>query len=236
MNSILKAAVKEAFTAPEPQHKKYFFQKIQPSRISMPSFVQSQIGYISKWVWMLDLGVLATALWGASRMQRELLWLLSALMPLLALTLLTESRRSEVWKMAELEMASPFSLKTVLLARMGILGIANLLLFCTLILISREKIDCPLFQTGIYLLCPYLLTSFLGLWVSRRIRGKEALYGCMGLSILVSFTGLTLHQLLPLLYESSVFPWWLGFSLLLTAGVIRESCRMINQTEELAWN
>ena len=55
-------------------------------------------------------------------MEKDVLWIISALIPFIAMSILTENARSGIYLMAELEMAARFSLKSVILARMEILG------------------------------------------------------------------------------------------------------------------
>ena len=72
--------------------------------------------------------ILGIAFLGGSFLERNILWVVSALIPFAALTAITENIRSEVYLMAEFEMTVCFSLKSVLLARMAILGIVHLIL------------------------------------------------------------------------------------------------------------
>lgn len=236
MNRKLKNSIKEAFAPPAPLQKQAFVRKFQPPQITLTSFVLSQAVYIRKWVWALDLGILLFALAGAALLEQNLLWMLSAMTPLLAVTIITESGRSETYGMAELEMASRFSLKSVILARMGILGIANLLIFSILIPVNLINRDGSLLKTGVYLLCPYLITTLSGLWISRKIRGKESAYMCIGIALMVSFGSFLLHQAYAFIYENNYFIWWLASFFLLIAGVIQESSKLIRQTEEFTWN
>ena len=52
-------------------------------------------------------------------------------------------------------------------------------------------------QTGVYLLVPYLLTTFSGLWIIRKIRGKETIYGCMAAAVVISGLNLILRIAVP---------------------------------------
>ena len=236
MNGELKNALKQSFAAPEPAGKEEFFQRMPPAPVSISQFICTQAAYIRKGVWALSALVFGAALAGARGMALETVWGASALMPLLALTVLTESGRSETWGMAELELSTRFSLKSVVLARMGILGAVNLALFLLLLPVAGKNSGAGLFRTGVYLACPYLLTAFCGLWVVRRVRGREAAFFCCGLAAAVSAGNLLLPQAVPAAYGERGFLLWLAALAVLGAGTIRQSCEMIRQTEELLWN
>ena len=80
----------------------------------------------------------------------------------------TEQNRFHIFLMSELEMAARFSLKSVVLARMEILGIVHLLVLLFLIPVCARLHGTSVFQTGLYLLVPYLLTADAGLWAAWR--------------------------------------------------------------------
>ncbi len=56
-------------------------------------------------------------------------WIVSAFTPFLALLLIAESTKSAIYGMNELEMSARFSLKSVVLARLIILGVFNFGIF-----------------------------------------------------------------------------------------------------------
>lgn len=188
----------------------------------------------------MDLGALCydffIALIGAEYLSKNMLWCIASFMPLLALTIITESGRSETFGMAEFELSARFSLKSVVLARLGILGIANLILICMLVPFAIMNSETTILQTGIYLICPYLLTVFLGLWVVRKIHGKETIYLCTGIATSVSFGNMILYQSFPLIFGKHIFIWWVVVFAALGIGVANQCYQVIKQTEELVWN
>lgn len=236
MNKKLKKAIKEAFLAPAPRKKKEFLQSIPQPSFGTAAFLSYQASYIRRRIWAFDLFIFITALLAAGFMEQDTLWNVSALMPLLALTILTESGRSKAYGMAEFEMSTRFSLKSIVLARLGILGITNMLFLILLIPLAVRNNGTTLFQTGVYMLCPYLITTFFGLLAVRKIHGKESIYLCAGIAVSVSFVSLILHQILPVVYKNYYFVWWVGFLFLFLGGTLRESYKIIKQSEELAWN
>ncbi len=139
MNSNMKRLLKECFEAPEPKKKREFIASLPSPDVSIMDFLLSQAAYIPKWIWSLSALIFVVALVGAGYLKKDMLWCVSACMPLLALAPVTESGRSQRWNMAELEMSSRFSLKSVLLARLGILGLADLLLFFLLLPLDLDE-------------------------------------------------------------------------------------------------
>ena len=169
----------------------------------LPAFVLSQITYISKGIWWLSAAVFAAAcLLAASpgmagdRNQNQVIWGISALAPLLAMTVIAESGRSQSCQMAELEMATRFSLRSVALARLGILGLENLGMLILFVFMGRGGDGAgqggSMVQAGLGILLPYLLTSFLGLRIVRSFRGREAVYYCFGMAACISILAVVL--------------------------------------------
>lgn len=236
MNKKLKNALKEGFAAPKPKKKQEFLNSMMLPSVSYAEFLYLQMGYIRKRVWLFSAVLFSAALFGAVWLEKELLWCISAFMPLLALMVLTESGRSQAYGMTEFELSTRFSLKNVVLARLGILGIADFILVCLLVLLVCQSSKTTLLQTSVYLLCPYLLTAFLGLGAVRRVRGKEVLYWCSGIAFGVSFGAVLLSSTFPLLYENSSFIWWIAAFVGLTAAVAKQGFQMIKQMEEPAWS
>lgn len=236
MKKELKNALIESFDPPAPTRKKAFLRSVPKPPIRIFEFVCTQTAYIRKWVWGISALIFGAAFIGAEYLERDMLWFVSALMPLLALSVLTESGRSEAYGMAEFELSTRFSLKSVVLARLWILGAVNFALFCLLVPFACRNSDAGILQTGVYMACPYLLTTFGGLWAVRKVRGKEAAYLCAGIAVGVCTGSLMLHQSFPIVYTDQVFIWWIAAVIILGIGTTNQCCQMIKQTEELAWS
>lgn len=236
MKQEWKDVLKDSFEAPIPTRKKAFFRSIQKPSINIFEFVSTQAPYIRKWVWGLAVLIFAVALIGAEFLGRDMLWCVSALMPLLALAVITESGRSESYGMAEFELSTRFSLKSVVLARLVILGAATLTLFCLLVPFAYKNSGASILQTCVYMACPYLLTTFGGLWVVRKVRGREATYLCTGIAAGVCVGNFFLYQSFPTFYTGQGFIWWITALIIFGIGTTNQCCRMIKQMEELAWS
>lgn len=230
-----REALSNAFETPKPLHKKEFLQKITPPGLHVSGFLLIQLRYIRRRFWIASGLVFAAALAGSFLLTFDMLWAISSFMPLLALITVTEMGRSEHYEMAELEMATCFSLKSVLLARLGILGFGNLSLFLLLLPVSLLGSRlCPT-QAGLYILTPFLLTTFLCLCIVRRYRERDTIYLCAGISVFIGLFVYPLRLTIPRLYEEHSLRGWIILSGLLFFGIARQYQNLITQ-EELLWN
>lgn len=252
INSIPKAIWEDAFTAPPPQRKTEFLEYLQkenmyrkgiPSHrvqsantaktsISIGSFMLSQIAYIRKRVYLASLLILVFAIIAADYAKTDSVWAVAAMMPFIAMCMATESARSETYGMAELEIASRFSIRSIMLARFGTIGLMHMILLCILIPVVRHSALLSFIRIGIYLLVPYLAASVLELAAVRRFRGKETISLCMVISVMVSLLNTVVKELLTHLFGSKQFVIWLILAVYLTGRTILEYRKMIYQTEE----
>lgn len=233
MNRYLKRELKKAFAVPvpNPQEKARFLRTLPQPSIPTWQFLLTQIAYLRKWVLVLSVLFLLPTLWCNRHMDADTLWSISALIPFLALLAVTESTRSAVYGMQEFEMSTRFSIKSVMLARMSILGLLDAFVLCALIPFYAAGIKLSLLQTGLYLLVPYLLTANSSLWIARRFHGREALYGCLCAAAFVSLLSCGLRLLADIVYQISYVHWWLFLTVFLLGKTTGEIRRTITQTE-----
>lgn len=238
MNKQIKRSIQKAFEAPKPnqQEKARFLRTLPQPQISMWRFILTQAAYLRKWTLFFSMFLLFPALIGAYYIEKNTLWLVSALIPFLGLLAVTENARSMVYGMSEFEMSTRFSLRSVILARMGVLGVLDILVLCCLTPLCCIGNHFSLLQTGIYLLVPYLLTVNIGLWITRRFHNKEAIYGCMSVAVMISGANAGLHFIADFVYQFSHIKWWFALSIFLIVRMIYETYYTMKQTEELAWN
>ena len=252
IKSIPRSVWEEAFSAPTPQRKKEFLEylweenayreNIQRQKahaantpnlsIGIGSFLLSQISYIRKRVYLVSLFILALAVIATNNARTDSVGAVAAMMPFIALCMVTESARSETYGMAELEMASRFSIKTVMLARFGTIGFVHMIVLCILIPVVMHSAFISFIHAGIYLLVPYLAASVLECTAVRRFRGKEAISVCMAISVMVSVINTMLRGLLIEFFGSRQFLVWIGLAFYLTCRTVAEYRKMIYQAEE----
>lgn len=236
MKPEMRKALQEAYTAPMPQHKKEFIRKLDKPQISTYSFMLQQLAYIRKRVWMVSIIISALAIFSIGYVGQDSIWVISSMMPFVALCAITENARSVTFGMAELEMASRFSLKSIILARLGIIGILHFAVFCILIPFVGKSALIPFTRTGFYLLVPYLLSSVLGLWAVRRFQEIEPTYLCMVTSSIICVLNIALKNIIEGFYGEQKFIWWVMAGICLWYKTWNEYKKTISQTEELVWN
>ena len=227
----LKRALRDAYPAPDGAKKRALLRAMPPAPVSHLRFLLGQAGHIRKSAWAASLGVFALALAVGRLAPGDAVWATAALTPFAAMAAVAEGGRSALYGMEELELSSRFGLRSVVLARMGVLGLAHLLLLAVLAPLGPAG----LVRTGTYLLTPYLLTALLGMALLRRRPGREALYAVAAGAVLVAGSAPVLHSALNA-YAPANFRWWL-LALALAAGLTgREYRKTIDKTEELSWN
>ena len=238
MRNQLKRSIQKAFAAPEPdrQEKKRFLSTLPQPQIGMVRFIFVQASYVRKISWVLSGLILLLALFCACNINEGTLWVISAFVPVLGLLAVTEGNRSMMYRMSEFEMSTRFSLKSVVLARMSILGLSNFAVIAVLTPLCRIGNDISLLQTGMYLLVPYLLTVNFSLWIARRVNGKEMIYGCMCAAVIVSGLDTGLHFAANLIYQKIYTGRWLALAVFLLIELAYEIHCTIRRTEEYPWN
>lgn len=227
-----KEMIRQMFAAPEPKKKRAFLRSVPRQEASLWTLLLSQAAYIRKWVWAVSFLLFGSAVFLAQYTERECIWMLSAVMPFGALLLILEFARSTAYGMTELEMTSRFSLRTVLLARMSMLGVAQLLGF----LPAAMVLGVQLLKSGVYILVPYLLTAVLGLMAVRRLPGRENMFVCGSISAGVGVLGPISRLYVPRLYGAESFIWWVLAAVLLVVVLMKEYGKTMNHLEELTWN
>lgn len=239
MKKELKQYITYSFDAPKPLHKDEFIRTLNYPKTRWYDFITSQISFIRKRIWFISIILFVTAYLLVIQLpleQLELLWIVSAFLPFLAMMTVSETIRSSVFGLAELEMTTRYSLRSVLLARIGILGAGNLVLLLLVIPLLAGKIELGFVKTGVYLLVPYLLASFLSYSLVNRIRSNDLTYYCVGIAAIISCCGLIFGRIWYVIYEQQYFIFWIATLTVLIAIIPREIYKLIKNSEELIWN
>ena len=236
MRNDIKQVLESSFAAPEPKRKEEFFREIGRTPISTFAFMKLQISYIRKRVWILSILVIMLSIASKKYVGTDCIWVISAMMPFVAVSMVSENNRSEIYGMAELEQSSRFSLKSVMYARLVVVGISHIMLLSFIIPFIGNGVLTPYVQIGIYILVPYLLASTLGLTAVRRNRGKETSYYCFGISCMVSCLQIIVREMIPQIYDGKWFLCWCAVFFYLLMRLCAEYKNMIYQAEDMLWN
>lgn len=248
----IKSILEKALSAPQPRNKAKFIKSAEPPKLNTFAFMIQQVSYIRKITWIVTFFICICAFLCVAYIEKDYVWVISSLTPLLAVSSITETIRSKTYGMAELEQASRFSLKSVLLARMGIMSFVHLIIFIVLIPwieygkgfveekselipILQERIvmtESFRIQNSVYLFVPYLLTSVLCLITVRKMQGKEVNYVCMGISVGVSLLNLIGKANISVIYEGNNLIWWWIAAVYLGVVLWKESRKSICEVEK----
>jgi hypothetical protein len=235
----LKEQLKAVFDAPEPKRKSAFLQSLNYPKTSRFDFILGQIGYIRKRVWVISCLLVILAIFGLRYAPADndfsFIWVISSVLPFISLVTVTEIARSASYNMAELEMSCKYNFAGVVLARLGILGFFNMLVFATVIILLHGESGFGVFRAGVYLLVPFMLTCSLSLFTLNRLRSRETIYICGGISC---FTGIanTLFIQLNQVYSDEYLMMWIFALGILAVFTVMESIKLVRKTEELQWN
>lgn len=244
MDKKLKSALYDAFEAQKPMRRDSFLKTLPYPKTTYREFFIDQLGYIGKRVWLLSAMIVLVGYLLASLSfpqifgwQDEIgtVWISAAILPFLSLITISELSRSDYYRMAEIEMSCKYSLYQIMLARITILGSANILLLIALLFLVQNFSPYGIMRIAIYLCVPYLLSCGLCLSILNRTRGREGLVYCATVSGLVSMMdGIFSNSILPI-YSDSFLVWWLC---LLVASIILigiQIQKMLEQMEEKRW-
>lgn len=227
MERKLKSELAEYFEAPHPERKREFVRRCGMPKISMLHMVLMQARYISKWVWLVSGLVCGFVVYVVVSAEVKYVNAVFACLPFLVMLSVTESTRSYRCGMEELEMSARFSLKSIVMARLLMLGVGNLVVLVGTIVLLGDLGQ----VSAAYAMAPFFVTAGGGLFIARKVRGNEGTYLCFGLAALVS--GICLY--LPWQFQALFTPryGWV-WVLVCVVGMIltgKESYRTVRMAE-----
>lgn len=158
-------------------------------------FLLSQLGFINKtvifWqsVWLL---LFAYAMWDGEllHLSNELLCILSMAPPVLLLVTVEQISHVYNRSMLEIEYATKYSLRKVVMGRMFLLNGCNGIVLVIGIVYAGHRIGLSLLHALIYSLTPFMLMMFLLLMLMKRWKGRQLLYA--GISVYVTLAAVIL--------------------------------------------
>lgn len=232
MERKLKKELAIYFEAPKPVRKRAFVQQFGMPKMNPCYVIFMQAKYISKWVWIASLLFFGGAILLTWVAEPKYISMFLGCIPFLVMFSVTESMRSYRYGMEELELSARFSLKSIVLARMLMLGIGNMVVLLGAVFVLRSSLQISI----AYVMTPYFLTAGGGLWIVRRVRSKENNLYCFALAALVSASVWYLPWQFKAMYAAQNVWMWAGACIIGIVITVRESFRTIRMTEDLAWN
>ncbi|MBM6897893.1 hypothetical protein H9X86_11115 [Pseudoflavonifractor capillosus] len=233
---LWKRGLQQVYQPPVPRKKQEFLSQFTQPELSTTQFLLTQAAYLRPWSWLLSVAIFVVALLITQNLEPWDMWMVSALLPFAALATVTELSRSARYHMEELELSARFSLKSLLMARLTLMGVWNLVLLAVLFPLVAGWSELPLVVTGCFLLCPYCLTSLVCLVISRRFRGSEMVFVCAMAAVAVSGLCFWWQRSPLILLEQGGVAGWVGITLVLLALMFWGYRRYLLCGEELVWN
>lgn len=239
-NEMIIAQMKELCRSKGPESKREFFIRLQaqgllhrrPVVMSHGEFLAVQLFYIEKWVWVLSGMLMLFTVLACSRNTGNYPF---ALTPLLAVGILAETGRSYRWKMAELEYAARFSLRSIVLARMFLVGLIDTAGLLIVTFAVRSYLTYSLIRVFLYMMVPYLLAAFLGSLYERKKRTDAGL-GSIVICLLSSAFFAAAPIFMSSLYEESLTIIWAAAFILLICCLAVSVREQMREMEEPVWN
>ena len=219
--------IKKYFEAPEPVRKQEFLEKAAKqqyvrNKISLLYMAWIQFSYISRWLWVLSAFIFAAAFIISRHIGSEAVWCLSAAMPFIVTFSLSVGLRSVIYGMQEFEMSSRFTLKSVIMLRVIILGTVNIsLLFITAFLSGNG-----MYRSALYMLVPYLLSATGGFIILRKFPSREGIGLSSGFCMVISLIDIKSINSYSFIYEARYTGIWIIVIIALFIITSYESLRM----------
>ena len=237
MKNDMKKVLNIAFYAPEPKNKHEFLNNIRPREVSMPQMLLQQVRYISFSAWVISFAFIAFALIGSWIYLPKTDELFPVLMPFLAVVSVLENRRSKKFGMSELEMVTRFSLRSVIFARMIILGVAFLLVLTITSPIIAIAFSREILVIAVHMLIPYLLTMVVSLQMERSNFGRKLEYGSLAVAMFISIFMIWMRNndaAMINCYAEMIRTWGVLIVIILAVITVFEQWKTLEGVEEMA--
>ena len=238
MNNKLKKELKTVFSSPIPTRKQEFLKDFPFPKARKFEFVMTQAGYIRKRFWCLSvlLLVVVVGIMKLYPINIMTIGLLSATLPFLSLLGIAEIQKSTSFNMAEMEMACRHNLVEVTLIRLSIIGSFHFISLSIFLMIASNWSEYGYLRTVLYSITPFLLCSYVSLYLLNRLKTRDILYICATVTGFVSLcTGLVINQFKGACIQKSIIYWIMAF-MILTVLFVFEIKKTFKRMEELEWN
>ena len=230
MKDSLKKELELYYEAPKPQEKQVFIRQFGVQKIDIFSLSVKQAKYISKWVWICSIFFCGLLYGLGTLLEGRYVGTIAAFLPFLVMLSVTESTRSYRHGMEELELSARFSLKSIVMARMCILGMGNMLVLVFAVMcIGRWRES-----NFLYMITPYFLSVGGGFYIVRTVRGRESVFFCFGLAGMISMLQALLPFYFQIIFSAEYLFMWAVVCAVAVIVTGREGHRMLQMTECLA--
>ncbi len=227
-----KELLLRAYEAPKPVKKKAFLQKFPSRDATIGNLILSQTAYVRKRVWIVSVIALFSAAFLTRIWSDEYVWILSALSTCASVSFVAELAKSVSFKMSELEAATRFSLRLIMLARMCAIGMVHIVILLFVIPFMGDGSSMEIWRKAVYIAVPYLLTAGLGLCAVRESGKRESMpIVASGIGVGILFPAIQ-WGIFPIYGEQYIMYWTVGGFLLLL-WFVKQFKITIHATEKL---
>lgn len=231
MNRKIKKALNAAFISPKPTRKTVFLNSLPYPKTTIYQFFISQLGYIRKRFWCFSILLLVSmvAFFIQIEQGKEIVGILSSMLPILTLLASTEINKSMAFNMSELEASCKYNLNMITLIRLSVIGVFHLLILILALLIFKEKSQYGLLRYALYAVTPFLLSSYFSFWLTNHLKTENTIYICSGVTVFISLSVFIINSNYTLIYNPNyTLVWEFAF---VTIGVllIKEIHFLINE-------
>lgn len=230
----LKKLISNAYALPETENGKSFIRINTRRSNQLWDIILTEfrhMGIYSLWAGILLCGVL---FWTSKTCDKDIMWTISSVSPAASLIPMLLLAKSERYGVSELEMACRFSLSFIKMTRMLILGVMSLLVIFMDLFITVGPLYANFLEMVMYMLIPYFICICGGLSITRRCHGKKGAYGVVVVNLMSAF----LPTMIRNIQETEMVPGFVYVAVLviLTAAIISEGKKYVNERNELSWN
>ncbi len=242
MDKTVKQLLKNNFYAPPPTRKDGFTQSIHYKEVSckkedFKEVIFSQIGFIRKRIWAIFILLLILGWYITNYIYicDNKIASISAILPILILTGISEIYRSTAYNMNEMELSCKYTLNMITLIKLSVLGVLSVsILLIYAFLISSDEVG--VFRNLVYMGVPYLLTSNISLIIVSKYRSKDVIYICAGVCTFISIMIISLGANYEVIYSVSYIFRWVSVFVVLTILLICNLNKFRKSQGEIKWS
>lgn len=190
--------------------------------ITFSDFLARQVRFIGAPVWLLHglLLLLILLIFGQEHLRifvdnthRLLPVVLCCFSVFTAMTGIPYIGHSARYKMLELEISTPASLRRLLSARILIIGIGNAVLLAISFLLVRGKVEYGIIRISVYLILPYVIASCGSGIIQLYVHGNFQCLGCIIFSFALVMLILVMYQVQPAIFDREAVGVWSSLSI-----------------------
>lgn len=233
-NKELKGLLKDIYKLETSKSEIKFIKEYEVRSMKLLDVIALEMKYMRVTILVSVLLLIMTFILLSKSSNSSLIWYVSSFLPYTSLSLFCILRRSERYRMSEIETSTRFSLMFIRTIRLLIVGTISLMVLLMTSLILKRNINFNLLSIICLVGTPYLLNVWANLLLTRKIHSNKNLLFSLGISIFSCLLPYVIKQLidncfLNLLFINLIF-------IIVVLLVAKEAYEFVKGNEELSWN